>query len=85
MQAPPWRDRLLPWLPAAFAASLSVITLPIMVGARDISAYNSALIPFLSFLPMCFFFNAVAIVALRQRINELQRRLDEREPPTTST
>jgi len=74
MQNQSWRERISHWSPVFFAASLSAVTLPVMIWERD----TGSLVAFISFFPMCFYFNAALIGKLRRQVDELQRRLDER-------
>jgi hypothetical protein len=66
-------ERLSPWKSVGFAVCLSAITL----GAwwRELGTLTA----FLCFLPICFYFNAEEVAKLRKQVNELQRRLDERD------
>jgi hypothetical protein len=68
-----WPERLSPWRSFAFAVCLSAITL--WGGWRELGALTA----FLCFLPMCFCVVAEEIAKLRKQVNELQRRLDERD------
>jgi hypothetical protein len=76
MQKQSWRDRTQPWIGFAFCAFLSVTTLGVLIAERF---QASALIPFLSGLPMCFFFAAVPLILMRKEIAELRGRLDKIE------
>jgi hypothetical protein len=64
-----------PWVAFVFCSILSVMTLCVAVLRSDIGGF----IPFLSFLPMCFFFSAACIVDLQKQVRNLQCRLDEHE------
>jgi len=68
-----WPERISPWRSVGFAVCLSAITL--WASWRDLGA----LIAFFCFLPMCFYFNVEEVAKLRKQVNELQRRLDERD------
>jgi hypothetical protein len=70
--------RIGPWRPFWLACSLSLITLVGGILMRRESGVES-LVPFLCFVPMCFYFNAEEVASLRKQIDELQRRLDERD------
>jgi hypothetical protein len=71
-----WPERLSPWRSAFFATCLCAITL--WASWRD-SASTMPLAVLLCFLPMCFYINAEEVAKLQKRVNELQRRLDERD------
>jgi len=71
-----WLERFSPWRPVLFATCLSAITL------WAFWRYLDRLMPMiglLCFLPMCFYFVAEDVMRLRKQVNELQRRLDERD------
>jgi hypothetical protein len=70
-----WQERCSPWVAAAFAACLSLMTLVIANERNQVGSLGA----FLSFLPMCFYFSALPIVSLRKQVQELQRRLDAYE------
>ncbi len=64
------------WTPAAFCAVLSGITL-ISGFAIQTSSFLSVLIPFLCFLPICFFFVGSVTSTLRKDNALLRDELDE--------
>ena len=57
------------WSPAVFCAALSIIC--IVVGGVG-SRFDAWVIPFLGFLPMCFFFVASGTFKMQQEIRELR-------------
>jgi hypothetical protein len=61
------------WTPAAFCASICYVALR---GDMNRSPGPWA-IPFLCFLPMCFFFVAVATSSLQREVRELREQLAE--------
>jgi hypothetical protein len=71
-----WPERFSPWRSAGFAVCLSAITL---LGWWRDSASTMPFVVLMCYLPICFFFNAEEVVKLQKRVNELQRRLDERD------
>ncbi len=70
-----WVKKYEPWNAVVFAAFLCIVT-------AFFSGNPPWLGAFLSFLPMCFVFEATAVWNLRKQVAELQRRLDERDPPS---
>jgi len=74
------RERLGPWLPAIFCASLSLITITanlagyFMTGTRSTGPGDMA---FYGFMPMCFFFVGAYLSQLKKENQELRQRIDE--------
>ena len=68
-----------PWLPAAFCAALSLITICqnlwlSVVNRTDTGGWS---IVFLCFLPMCFFFVGAGMSKMQREISELRRQVAE--------
>ena len=61
-------ETLQPWIPFAFAASLSYLALS-NIAPRDMKAWEPA---FYSFLPMCFFFVGAVAHRMTREIRELR-------------
>lgn len=59
------------WVPMAFCVGLSLIALQGDMN-RD---HGSWAIPFLCFLPMCFFFVAIATSNLHREVRELREQI----------
>lgn len=59
------------WLPMAFCASLSFICVSGFISRSS----SSWIIPFLCFLPMCFFFVAAVTSNLQREIRELREQV----------
>ena len=85
------RKRTAHWVPAGYCVALSLITLcgvywSVRVGGPD---WGWA-IPFLCFLPVCFFHVGATTSAMQREITELRKQVAElqrgngREPPTVS-
>ena len=62
----------LPWIPAVFCTFLSLMALM----AAVISHLLVGMIPFLSFLPMCFFFVGSYTSLMQNEIDDLRREVD---------
>ena len=69
-------QRIRDWIPAIFCAVLSAITL-ISDLALETSSLLSGLIPFLCFLPMCFFFVGTVTSTLRKDNAALRKDIEE--------
>ena len=75
------REKLQPWIPAIFCATLSLITfvavLAMSVNTKPDGGLTimAGLIPFLSFLPMCFYHVGAVTSRLRQENRELRERI----------
>ena len=63
------------WLPMAFCASLSLICLIAFIS----SGKDVWVIPFLCFLPMCFFFMAAVTVNLQREVRDLREQVAKLE------
>ena len=74
------KQKLGHWLPIAFCTSLSFIC---VVGFISRSP-NSWIIPFLCFLPMCFFFVAAVTSNLQGQIRELKEQVAQLQEKRTS-
>ena len=68
-----------PWLPMIFSAVLSLITLIALVASASIPGSGSGgwEIPFVCFLPMCFFFVGAALTHTRKEILDLRAQVAE--------
>ena len=73
------RRAFLPWVPAAFCAALSLITIfqNLLLTVVNHSEYGSWAIVFLCFLPMCFFVAGSAMSQMRREISELRKEVAE--------
>lgn len=72
------REKLLPWLPAIFCGTLSLITMVADVVGRFMTGNpNAGLIAFWAFLPMCFFHVGIVLKNLRDENRALKLRLDK--------
>ena len=77
------RDKMSPWLPAIFCATLSLITVVANVAGqfagstRDVGA-----IAFYGFMPMCFFFVGACLSQLKKERQELQKQIEELSKPS---
>ncbi len=72
------RERLSPWLPVIFCASLSLITLVANVVGRFMTGNaDVGLTAFICFLPMCFFHVGTMLKNLRDENRMLKHRLEE--------
>ena len=72
------RQKLGPWLPAIFCASLSAITVIGNLVAYSITgSANAASVVFYCFLPMCFFFVGAFLAQLQKENCELRSQLDK--------
>jgi hypothetical protein len=60
------------WLPMAFCVCLALISLPIFFSSGSSGALP---IPFLCFLPMCFFFVAIVTSNLQREVVELREQV----------
>ena len=74
------RERIGPWLPAIFCASLSLITIVtnlagyFMTGSGTIGPGDMA---FYGFMPMCFYFVGAQLSQMKKENRELRQRIDE--------
>jgi hypothetical protein len=66
-----------PWVPTVFCVFLSAITVVSNLGLTMVnhSDYGGWAIPFLCFLPMCFFFVGAGMAGMRREILELQKQV----------
>lgn len=72
------REKLLPWIPAIFCASLSLITLAAnTVGELFTQTTNAGMLVFLCFLPMCFVYVGAILKDLRDQNRELRTKLND--------
>ena len=72
------RDKIGPWLPAIFCASLSLITIVANIAGLFMTGSTGAgEMTFYGFMPMCFFFVGVYLTQLKKKNQELVRRIDE--------
>lgn len=71
------RDKIGPWMPAVFCASLAVIVTIGNLWAVSAGGSDSAItLVYILFLPMCFFLIGRYLVKLNKDITELRERLD---------
>jgi ACR3 family arsenite efflux pump ArsB len=77
------RNSILPWIPFAFCAFLSVIAVSLNVVVLFISqakyGMDSGFVVFACFLPMTFFFVAVAVSQIRKELKSMSDRIDQLE------
>ena len=66
------------WTAPLFAASLSVIVLISFFGLKPHS-YEAGFPAFFCFLPMAFYFVALAQVAGQKQVRDLQKRIEQLE------
>ena len=77
------REKLQPWMSAIFCACLSLIAIVSFIGMLLMNngdtrvAVTVALIPFLSFLPMCFFHVGTSLSQMRQENRDLRAQLQD--------
>lgn len=70
------------WIPAIFCAVISLATLiPIVFFARDISLF----LPFLAFIPMCFYFVGIILKKTHKEITALRQEVDALKNNNTET
>ena len=68
------------WVPLIFCAALSLISVMTLT-----SSGTAGVIPFVCFLPMCFFFVAITTGRLQREIYDLQEQLSKlRQSPGIS-
>jgi len=86
------REKVQPWIPAAFCATLALITTVSNLSSKmNGGDGNAGTIVFVCFMPMCFFFAAAYVTQLRNEIREMRSRLDalnnskQNGPPTSAT
>jgi len=65
------KQKLTNWVPMAFCVSLSFISVIAFIS----SSSGSWVIPFLCFLPMCFFFEAATTSKLQREVRELREQV----------
>ena len=71
-------ERLMPWLPSIFCATLSLLAVGGDVAGRFMTGTaNIGLTTFLCFLPICFLLLGVMVRNLQDENRRLQQRLDE--------
>ncbi len=76
------KDRIGPWLPAIFCATLAlIVTICNLWGLRLTGRDGAANLVFIIFMPMCFFFVGAYLSKLRKDNLELRHRLDAVSPP----
>jgi len=68
------KQKLVNWLPMSFCVSLSIICVITFIGFP-----TAWVIPFLCFLPMCFFFVAVVTSNLQREVRELREQVAKLE------
>ena len=66
------KQKIAPWLPMIFCVSLSGICL---AGHHDLANSPVWAIPFLCFLPMCFFFVAAVTSQLQREVCDLREQV----------
>jgi hypothetical protein len=64
------KQKLQNWVPMVFCASLSLICVGAFIGSS-----TAGVIPFLCFLPMCFFFVATVTSNLQREVRELREQV----------
>ena len=69
------------WMPMAFCAALSFICLVTIIAVSASSSANAWTIPFLCFLPMCFFMAASVTVRMQQEIDVLRKQVADLQIP----
>ena len=80
------REKLGPWIPAAFCAVLAVIvTIANLWAYRNGGSDNAATMVFMLFMPGCFFFVGAYLTQLRNENREIRTRLDALDNTTTAT
>ena len=71
------KEKVGPWLPAIFCASLALIVLFADLWAlRNGGSSGAADQTFMMFMPMCFVLTGIYLSVLRKDISELRKRLD---------
>jgi hypothetical protein len=65
------KQKLGHWLPPIYCAILSLICLAAFLSRNE----SAGIIPFLCFLPMCFFFAATVTSNLQREIRELREQV----------
>jgi len=74
-----WSHFLAPWVATLFCATLSLITVVAqlwLVKANGSDGWGWS-IPFLCFLPMCFFYAGAFVKNLQDQVTDLQRQVTE--------
>jgi uncharacterized membrane protein len=73
------KEKFAPWMPAAFCAALSLITICTNLRLTVVNHTDTGgwAVVFLCFLPMCFYFVGMAISRTQAQIRDLQRQVDK--------
>ncbi|MBP9903664.1 MAG: hypothetical protein KBH45_19585, partial [Verrucomicrobia bacterium] len=72
------REKLGPWLPAIFCASLSLLTIIAnLAGLFMTGSTGVGEMVFYANMPMCFFFVGAYLSQLKKDNQELRKRIDE--------
>jgi hypothetical protein len=79
MLSPAVKQKTTHWVPMGFCASLSLVTLTtqLVLAATNASSLWSWAIPFLGFLPMCFFFVGATTSYMQTEIQDLPKQVAE--------
>jgi hypothetical protein len=80
------RLTLAPWLAAVFCAILSLLTVVsnLWLSVANQSDVGGWAIPFLCFLPMCFYFAGAGIFHMQAEIRELKKQVSELQGKQTA-
>ena len=71
------REKMAPWIPAVFCATLAVITTIANLWIyRNGGSDGAGTMVFMIFMPMCFFFVGAYLSQLRNENREMRLRLD---------
>ena len=65
------KQKISHWIPMSFCAFLALISLPLIISLRN----TGWAIPFLCFLPICFFFVAAVTSNLQREVRDLREQV----------
>jgi NADH:ubiquinone oxidoreductase subunit 6 (subunit J) len=65
------KQKISHWIPMGFCAVLALISLPLVISFKN----TGWAIPFLCFLPMCFFFVAAVTSNLQREVRDLREQV----------
>jgi len=65
------KQKISHWIPMSFCAFLALISLPLVISLKN----TGWAIPFLCFLPMCFFFVAAVTFNLQHEVRDLREQV----------
>jgi len=82
MLSPATKEKAAPWVPIGFCAFLSFLSLITLVGQLFLIPTNASsswgwAIPFVSFMPMCFFWVGATTSHMQSEIQDLRKQVAE--------